>query len=75
MIYHSPTLRAESENHITGFSHELGESYVLRDSSIRPYDSQNSVRPFDLLTGIFPGADSITPPTRVRKEAYAVGTR
>ena len=75
MIYHRSTLKAESENCGTGFTRGSGMSYVLPDSSIRSYDSQNSVRPFDLLTGFSPGANWITLPIRARKEAYVVRTR
>jgi hypothetical protein len=75
MIYHRSTLKAESENRGTGFTLESGMSYALPDSSIRSCDSQNSVRPFDLLTGFSPGADWLTLPIRARKEAYVVRTR
>jgi hypothetical protein len=75
MIYHYPTLRAESKNRIVGFTRGLTASYVLPDSSTKYCDSQNSVRPFGLLTGFSPDAGWITLATRVRKEAYAVRTR
>jgi hypothetical protein len=75
MIYHRSTLKAESENRGTGFTGRSGMSYVLPDPSIRSYDSQNSVRLFDLLTGFSPGANWITLPISARKEAYVVRTR